>query len=217
MDDDALVHIIDDDLLLRDAIGELLSSVSLESRRYASAHQFLSTAGPDMPGCILLDVRLPGGRSGLELLEQFGGLGVKLPVVLMTGYGDIAMSVRAMKAGAIDFLSKPVRAQDLIAAVAAAIAFDRQRRIAETEFTQSREKFESLSRREKQIMALVASGLMNKQVAWKLGINEAAAKITRSAMMLKMDVRSVADLVRLADRLGLQEEPARGLADNRPD
>ncbi len=129
MSGNSLVHIIDDDLVLRRAIGELLASVSLETRAYASARQFLETNRPDLPGCIVLDMRLPGGQSGLEFLERFDDHGIKLPVVLMTGYEDVAMSARAMKAGAFDFLAKPVRAQNIIEAVAAAIEHDRQRRL----------------------------------------------------------------------------------------
>jgi len=206
MDGDALVHIVDDDVSLRDAISALLGTVGLESRTYASALQFLSADKPDLPGCIVLDVRLPGGQSGLDLQGRLGSIGVKLPVVLISGYGDVAMSVRAMKAGAVDFLPKPFRAQDLIDAVATAIHRDQRRRSVETELVRAREGLAALSARERQIMTLVAAGLMNKQVAFKLGISEAAAKIGRSAMMRKMGTRSLADLVRLADHLGLQDD-----------
>lgn len=208
MDERVLVHIIDDDLSLREAIGDLLDTMSVESRLYSSAHQFLSADRPDLPGCVVIDVRLPGGQSGLEFLECIAGLGIKLPVIVITGYGDVAMSVRAMKAGAVDFLLKPFRAQDMIDAVVAAIQHDRQMRAAEAKLARIRKNFEVLSARERQIMALVAAGLMNKQVAWKLGISEATAKIRRGAMMRKMDAQSLADLVRMADQLGLASDCA---------
>ncbi len=205
MAEEVLVHVVDDDLSFREAVGELLRTVGLKTRTYASAHDFLSARKPDLPGCILLDVRLPDGQSGLDLQERFVNLGIMLPVVLITGHGDIAMSVRAMKAGAVDFLPKPVRAQDMIDAVAAAIQRDRQRRDVELKLARTRERFESLSAREKQVMVLVASGEMNKQVAGRLGISEATAKIHRSTMMRKMDTRSLADLVRMASQLRLLE------------
>ena len=197
-----LVHIIDDDASIRDVVGELLSTVSVDSRKYASLRQFFSADRPDVPGCIVLDVRLPGGTSGLEYLKRFADLGIKLPVVMTTGYGDVEMSVRAMKAGAADFLPKPFRAQEMIDAVAAALERDRQRRAIEADRARSRERFALLSSREKQILTLVASGFMTKQVAWKLGISEASAKVCRSVVMRKMELRSVADLVRLVDQLG---------------
>lgn len=202
----ALVHIIDDDLSIREALGSVLSTVHLETSFHASSHEFISARRPDLPGCILLDVRLPGGRTGLELQEQFVGLGILLPVILITGYGDVEMSVRAMKAGAIDFLTKPIRAQDLIEAVARAIQRDRQRRALEAALLSLREKLETLTGRERHIMALVTEGHMNKQVAWKLGISEAAAKLSRGAMMRKMGATSLADLVRMADQLGIRED-----------
>ncbi|MEY9498220.1 response regulator transcription factor [Bradyrhizobium elkanii] len=211
--EDVIVHIIDDDLSVQVAISELLGTVGLDSRTYMSAHQFLSADRPDLLGCIVLDVRLPGGQSGLDLQEKFVKLGIRLPVVLTTGYGDVAMSVRAMKAGAVDFLPKPFRAQDMIDAVAIALQRDRQRRVIDMELAKIRRRFATLSSREKQIMALVTMGLMNKQVAWKLRISEAAAKISRSALMRKMDARSMADLVRMATQLGLQQELPSDLTD----
>jgi FixJ family two-component response regulator len=201
----ALVHIIDDDESIREALEALLSTVQLESRIYATAQEFLTAGCPDMPGCILLDVRLPGGQTGLELQEHFLSLGILLPVVLITGYGDVEMSVRAMKAGAIDFLTKPLRAQDLIEAVSRAIQRDRQRRILAAARLLLEERFRTLTQREKLIMALVTAGDMNKQVAWKLGITEAATKLSRGSLMRKMDALSLADLIRMADQLGLRE------------
>lgn len=208
LDGDALVHVIDDDLSLQDAIREVLRTVGLQSRVYSSARQFLTADRPDLPGCMVLDVRLPGGQSGLELQDRFVSLGIRLPVILISGFGDVAMSVRAMKAGAVDFLPKPFRAQDMLDAVATAIQLDRTRRAAEHELAQVRERYAELSPREKQIMALVAGGALNKQVAWKLGVSEAAAKMRRGAMMRKMQAQCVADLVRMADQLGLRQEVA---------
>jgi FixJ family two-component response regulator len=202
----AHVHIIDDDASIREAIGSLLSTVQLETSIYASAREFISARRPDVPGCILLDVRLPEGQTGLELQEHFVNLGIHLPVILVTGYGDVEMSVRAMKAGAIDFLTKPIRAQDLIEAVARAIQRDRKRRSRDAALLSLRERLDTLTTREKRIMALVTAGHLNKQVAWRLGITEAAVKLSRGAVMRKMAATSLADLVRMADQLGVRED-----------
>jgi FixJ family two-component response regulator len=200
-DDVAIVHIIDDDASLRDALDGLFRSTGLGARQYGSAAEFLAAPPPEEHGCLVVDVRLPG-VSGLDFQEQLAGRGVRLPVVLMTGYGDIPMSVRGMKAGAVDFLTKPFRDQDMLDAVAAALARDLERRERDTRSQALRALYETLSPREKQVMALVAAGKMNKQVAGDLGLSEITVKIHRGAAMKKMGARTLADLVRMAEALG---------------
>jgi FixJ family two-component response regulator len=196
----AVVRVIDDDISLRDALSLMLESVGLESRTYESVAQFLAQDLQDRPGCIILDVRLPG-ISGLEFQSQSDDLGVQLPMVLMTGHSDVPMSVRAMKAGAVDFLPKPFRDQDMIDAVATAIERDRQRRAADGDVAQVRERFAKLSPREQQVLRQVASGKMNKQIAFDLGLSEITVKIYRSSARRKMGARTVADMVRMADAI----------------
>ena len=198
--ENAIVHVIDDDVSLRESLGLLLPTVGLEVRTYTSVQEFLDAAEYDGPGCIVLDVRLPG-ISGLDLQSRRDGLGVHLPIVLMTGHGDVPMSVRAMKAGAIDFLPKPFRDQDMIDAITAAIERDRQRRATVSASADVRGRFASLSPREQQVMTLVTAGKMNKQVAFDLGLSEITVKTYRGAVMEKMAARSFADLVRMADAL----------------
>lgn len=198
--DSPVVHIIDDDASLRGAIDSLLRSVGLKTRTYASAREMLDSKPDDAAGCLVLDVRLPG-ISGLDFHEQLSGHGIHLPAILITGHGDIPMSVRAMKAGAIDFLPKPFHDQDLLDAVAAAIERDRQRRAAAGDSAELRDKFATLSPREREVMMLVTSGKMNKQVAGDLGLSEITVKIHRGAAMRKMGARTLADLVRMADGL----------------
>ncbi|MBO9714229.1 response regulator transcription factor [Sphingomonas sp.] len=206
----AIVHIIDDDESLRAALARLFRSVGLGTRTYASAREFLASALPDLPGCIVLDVRLPG-VNGLDLQEQLAKTDSHLPVVLVTGHGDIPMTVRAMKAGAVDFLPKPFRDQDMLDAVAAAIDRDRKRRAAATDIEGLRTAYATLSPRERQVMLMVARGSMNKQVAAELGLSEVTVKIHRGAAMRKMGARTYADLVRMAGLLGdgedLQQTP----------
>ncbi len=197
--DRATVHIIDDDASPREALSLLLPCVGLEVRAYASVQEFLDTGKHDGLGCILLDVRLPG-ISGLDFQLRRDGFGVHLPIVMMTGHGDVTMSVRAMKAGAVDFLPKPFRDQDMIDAVAAAIERDRKRRAA----ADIRDRHASLSPREKQVMALVTAGKMNKAVAFDLGLSEITVKTYRGAVMQKMAAGTFADLVRMADALALR-------------
>ena len=196
----ATVHVIDDDVSLRDALGLLLPSVGLDVRTYTSVQEFLDGCAYDAPGCIVLEVRLPG-ISGLDFQSRRDGLGVHLPIVLMTGHGDVPMSVRAMKAGAVDFLPKPFRDQDMIDAVATAIERDRQRRTADEGAAAIRNRYASLSPREKQVMTLVTAGKMNKEVAFDLGLSEITVKNHRSAAMQKMGARTFANLVRMAEAL----------------
>jgi FixJ family two-component response regulator len=196
----AVVHIVDDDESLREVLASLLRSVGLQTRTYPSVSGFLNTKLADAPGCLVLDVRMPGS-SGLDLQGQLVGLGIHLPVILMTGYGDIPMTVRGMKAGAVDFLTKPFRDQDMLDAVATAISRDEARRATVAADAALRQRFTTLSPRERQVMQLVATGLMNKQVAGDLGLSEITVKIHRSAAMRKMGARTLADLVRMAEAL----------------
>lgn len=200
MTDRAVVHIIDDDESLRAALDRMFRSVDLETRTYGTAGDFLKANLPDLPGCIVLDVRLPG-VNGLDLQGQLGEMGVHLPVVLITGHGDIPMTVRAMKAGAIDFLPKPFSDKDMLDAVYAAIDRDRKRRTTESDIEQIRSRFATLSPRERQVMMLVTKGRMNKQVAADLNLSQVTVKIHRGAAMRKMGARTYADLVRMADVL----------------
>jgi FixJ family two-component response regulator len=202
MSEAAVIHIIDDDESMRAALDGLLRSVGLAPAAHASASEFLAAKRPDVPGCLVLDVRMPG-ISGLEFQEKLSGLGIRLPVILMTGHGDIPMSVRGMKAGAVDFLTKPFRDQDMIDAVAMAIRRDRVRRDAEAAIIGLREKFTTLSSREREVMHLVAAGKMNKQVASDLGVSEITVKLHRGVAMRKMGARTLADLVRMAQALQL--------------
>jgi FixJ family two-component response regulator len=201
--DQVTVHVIDDDISLRDALGLLLPSVGLNVRTYASVAEFLDAGAHDGPGCIVLDVRLPG-ISGLDFQSRSEGFGVHLPIVLMTGHSDVPMSVRAMKAGAVDFLPKPFREQDMIDAITTAIERDRERRASENAAGEIRDRYAGLSPREQQVMALVTAGKMNKQVAFDLGLSEITVKTYRGAVMQKMAARSFADLVRMADALGVR-------------
>jgi FixJ family two-component response regulator len=196
--DRAVVHIVDDDASMRGALEGLFDSVGLGSQSYAAAGDFLSKSNTDKPGCIVLDIRLPD-MNGLEFQNQLAQMGVRLPVIILTGYGDISMTVRAMKRGAVDFLSKPFRDQDLIDAVLTAVERDRQRRKSDHDVSQLQQRFGTLSNREQQVMLLVTAGKMNKQVAGELGISEITVKIHRGAAMRKMGAQTLADLVRMAD------------------
>ncbi|HTV30347.1 MAG TPA: response regulator [Xanthobacteraceae bacterium] len=196
--DREIVYVVDDDASLCGALEELFFSVGLAVQTYPTASDFLNATLPDKPGCIVIDIRLPDAN-GLEFQAQLTRLGVRLPVVMMTGYGDISMSVRAMKHGAVDFLPKPFKDQDMLDAVMAAIERDRQRRVADGDVSRVRELYEGLSPREQQVMLLVTAGKMNKQVAGELGISEITVKIHRGAAMRKMGAKSLADLVRLAE------------------
>jgi FixJ family two-component response regulator len=194
--------IVDDDSSVREALGRLFRSVDLEPKLFASVAELMRHKFPDAPCCLVLDIRLPG-VSGLDFQTQLVEANIHVPIIMMTGHGDIPMSVRAMKGGAVDFLTKPFRDQDMLDAVARAIERDRKRRDSDKALAEIRERFESLTPREREIMELVTAGLMNKQVAGELGLSEITIKIHRGHIMRKMGVRSLADLVRAAEALEL--------------
>jgi FixJ family two-component response regulator len=194
----AVVHVVDDDAALRGALESLFDSVGLATQAYGAASEFLNANVADKPGCIVIDIRLPD-MSGLEFQAELARVGVRLPVIMMTGYGDIPMTVRAMKRGAVDFLPKPFRDQDMLDAVMVAIERDRQRRTADEEASRMRQRFETLTPREQQVMMQVTTGKMNKQVAGDLGVSEITIKLHRGAAMRKMGARTLADLVRMAE------------------
>ncbi|TWA87867.1 LuxR family two component transcriptional regulator [Azospirillum brasilense] len=196
------VAIIDDDPSIRDSLVSLLRSVGLTALPFASAQEFLQQRLPDAPGCLVLDVRLPG-QSGLEFQRELSGTDIHLPVVFITGHGDIPMSVTAMKAGAVEFLAKPFRDQDLIDAVHTGIERDRDRRRALDALCDLRERFRSLTPREREVMRLVAAGQLNKQIAAELQLSEITVKVHRASVMRKMQARSLPDLVRIADKVTL--------------
>jgi RNA polymerase sigma factor (sigma-70 family) len=189
----AFVHIVDDDEPVRESLGDLLRSMDYEVSLHRSAADFLNFELPDAPSCLVLDVRLPN-TSGLELQNYLARLNIGLPVILVTGHGDIPMSVKAMKAGAVDFLTKPIRNQDLLDAVSTAIRRDRERRQQASQLAEVRKRYERLTPRERQVVALVASGLMNKQIANELSISEVTVKMHRSSAMQKLKVKSAARL-----------------------
>jgi FixJ family two-component response regulator len=196
------VYVVDDDVSLRDALSSLFRSVGLQVELFGSATEFLEKKLPDGPSCLVLDIRLPG-VSGLDFQAQLAKAGIRMPVIFMTGHGDIPMSVRAMKAGAIDFLTKPFRDQDMLDAVFSALESDRKQLESDLSIAELSAHYESLTAREKEVMAYVTKGLMNKQIAGELGLSEITVKIHRGHVMRKMAVRSLADLVRAAEKLGL--------------
>ncbi len=196
----SIVYVIDDDFYVRESIEDLLRSVGHEVRSYGSVEAFLDDHRIDLPTCLVLDVRLPD-TSGLEFQQLQESIGIRFPIVFITGHGDIPMSVAAMKAGAIEFLTKPFRDQDLLDAVHAGIALDRRRRVDEEALTELRARYTSLTPREQETMALVVSGLLNKQIAAELGLSEMTVKVHRAQVMRKMNAPSLAELVRIADSL----------------
>jgi FixJ family two-component response regulator len=198
-----IVFVVDDDASVRDGLTNLFRSVGLQCAAFGSAAELLGSKLPDAPSCLVLDVRLPG-VSGLDFQAELTKANIAIPIIFMTGHGDIPMSVQAMKAGAIDFLSKPFRDQAMLDAVATAIERDRKRRESETAVAGLRSRFESLTAREREVMALVTDGLMNKQIAAELGVSEITVKIHRGHTMKKMGARSLADLVRMAQALGIR-------------
>ncbi|WP_456617597.1 MULTISPECIES: response regulator transcription factor [unclassified Bradyrhizobium] len=200
----SVVIIVDDDAGIRTSLDSLFRSVGLETRLFGSPAELLGSTLPDGPACIVLDVRLPG-VSGLDLQGQLTRQGIRYPIIFMTGHGDIPMSVRAMKAGAVDFLSKPFRDQDMLDAVTAALERDSQRRAEAATKEDIRAQYETLTAREREVMGHVTAGLMNKQVAGLIGLSEITVKIHRGSVMRKMGVRSLADLVRKAEALGISQ------------
>jgi len=202
---ESTVFVIDDDEAVRLAIKNVLESVGLRAEAFASPREFLKSERADAPGCLVLDVRLPGA-SGLDFQNELAAAKVEIPIIFITGHGDIPMSVQAMKAGAVDFLTKPFRDQDLLDAVQRAMKRDRLRRALQTEVMEARKRFNTLTPREREVMELVNAGLLNKQIASQLGTSETTAKIHRGQVMRKMQVQSVPDLVRMAERLGIPSQ-----------
>jgi RNA polymerase sigma factor (sigma-70 family) len=195
-----VVFVVDDDPSVRSSLTFLISTVGLRVESFDSADSFLHKEPPDAPCCLVLDVRLPG-LSGLDLQRELVTRNMCIPIVFVTGHGDIPMGVRAMKAGAVEFLTKPFRDQDLLDAIRVALERDRARREQEKELTELRQRFESLSPREQEVMSMVVSGMLNKQIAGQLGTSENTVKVHRSRAMEKMNAQSLADLVRMVERL----------------
>ncbi|WP_246795992.1 response regulator transcription factor [Burkholderia perseverans] len=204
----ALVYVVDDHDSMREALTTLLRSVDLNVLAFASAQEFLALDKPDVPSCLILDVRLKG-QSGLAVQEQIVAAASNLPIIFITAYGDIEMSVKAMKNGAFDFLAKPFRDQNLLDAVASALLHDKQRRDASGHVAGLRSLYAALSRREREVMSLVTGGLMNKQIAANLDLSEITVKIHRKNAMIKMGARSLADLVLKAQALGINADVTR--------
>jgi len=196
------IVVIDDDASMRKALDNLLKSVGFEVELFSSPQEFLQSGRPDRPGCIVLDVRFPG-RSGLDMQRDLGAANARLPIIFITGYGDIPMSVRAMKAGAVEFLTKPFRDQDLLDAVGTALEEDRARRTGDMRLAELRGRFDMLTARERQVLSLVVAGRLNKQIAGRHGVSEMTVKMYRRQVMRKMQATGVAQLVRLADQLGV--------------
>jgi len=199
---DAIVFVVDDDAPLRESLTNLLRSVGLRVAAFASAQEFLHSPRPDGPSCLVLDVRLPG-LSGLELQQRLVEADLAMPIIFMTGYGDIPMTVQAMKAGAVEFLTKPFRDQDLLDAIHQALAHNRHARAQRAQHDALHHRYRALTPRERDVLARVVTGLLNKQIAAELGTSEAAVKVHRQHVMAKMEAGSLAELVRMADRLGI--------------
>jgi FixJ family two-component response regulator len=200
-----VVFVVDDDASVRDALARALRTVGLEVESFGSTREFLQSKRPDAPGCIVLDVRLPG-PSGIELQRELMKSNINLPVIFISGHGDIAMSVRAIKSGAIEFLTKPLWEQELLDAVNAGIERDRVRRKEATFLAELQQRYNSLTPREREVLALVVSGRPNKQIAAQLELSEVTVKVHRSQISRKMQATSVVDLVRMADKLGVSGE-----------
>jgi len=197
---DSIVFVIDDDPSIREAITNLIRSVGMSVQAFGSAKDFMASSRPNAPACLVLDVRMPG-LSGLELRRELTDAGISIPIIFITGHGDIPMSVRAMKAGAVEFLTKPFRDQDLLDAIEQAIDRDRELRKQQAGIADLRDRFERLTPREREVMELVVAGLLNKQIAVRLGISEITVKLHRHQVMEKMKADSLADLVRMSEKL----------------
>jgi FixJ family two-component response regulator len=197
-----MVVVVDDDDGVRRALANLFHSVDLNVQVFGSAAELLQSKLPDVASCLVLDIRLPG-LSGLDLQNELAKAGIRIPIIFLTGHGDISMTVRAMKGGAIDFLTKPFRDQDLLDSVATAIGRDQRRREEERSISSLRTLFDTLTQREREVLAMVATGLMNKQIAAELGVAEITVKVHRGRVMKKMGARSLADLVRMAEAVGM--------------
>jgi FixJ family two-component response regulator len=206
-DDTAVVFVVDDDKGVREATRSLLASIGLEVHTFKSASEFLDSKRPEVPACLVLDVRLPG-LSGLDLQRELAESGMSIPIVFITGHADVPMSVQAMKGGAVEFLTKPFRDQQLLDAVQHAIARDRVERRQRAEVAEVRQRYESLTPREREVMARVVAGRLNKQIAKELGTSEITIKVHRAQVMQKMRVDSLAALVQLAERLRPRIAPA---------
>jgi FixJ family two-component response regulator len=207
---DTVVFVVDDDASLRQALVSLLQSIGLRVEAFGSAADFLKKAQlrDAASACLILDVRLPG-LSGLDFQAELTKAKIQIPIIFISGFGDVPMTVRAMKAGAVEFLTKPFRDQDLLDAVQVALERDRERRARELAVSKLRTRFETLTPREQEVIALVTAGLMNKQIASELGVSEITAKVHRGNIMRKMGARSLPELVRMADALGIQRPPLR--------
>ena len=206
--EESIIFVVDDDEALRNALGSLFRSVGFKVGMFGSAAELLEHRFPDIPSCLVLDIRLPR-LSGLDFQTELAKANIHIPIIFMTGHGDIPMSVRAMKAGAVDFLAKPFRDQDMLDAVTLALERDRQRRQSDKQLSDVRAKFDTLTQREREVMSLVATGLMNKQIAGELRLSEITVKIHRGHVMRKMGARSLADLVRMAEMLGVSPGQSR--------
>jgi FixJ family two-component response regulator len=202
-----IVFVVEDDAAMRRALNNLFQSVGLEVELFGSASEMLQSKLPDVASCLVLDIRLPG-LSGLDFQTELAKANIHIPIIFMTGHGDIPMTVRAMKGGAVDFLTKPFREQDMLDAVRAAIERDRKRREADKVVADLQIRFETLTSREREILVFVTSGLMNKQIAAQLGLAEITVKIHRGHIMRKMGAKSLADLVRSAEALGIASQRA---------
>jgi RNA polymerase sigma factor (sigma-70 family) len=202
-----LVFVVDDDRSVRSSLKFLLSTVGLQAETFDSADSFLHKERPDVPSCLVLDVRLPG-VSGIDFQRELTARNISIPIVFLTGHGDIPMSVRAMKAGAVEFLTKPFRDQDLLDAVRVALDRDRARREQETELADIRRRFDSLSSREQEVLSMVMNGMLNKQIAAELGTAESTVKVQRSRAMEKMQAESLAHLIKMMQKLQLPSQKA---------